>query len=183
MKMNKLWIGVVALLLVINSVTIGLLWFKNTHERMPDIKGPVNEYLSKELKLKPTQLEQYDSMRIQHYELTKKLNDENRLLRDTFFEQVKAQMLDSAKTNALAQKISSNQQMIESATLYHFRQFRSILNAHQQNRFDQVINNVLHAMARPELRVPEGRPRPGEGPPPPGADPQGPPHAGPPPGN
>lgn len=181
--MNKLWIGVVALLLVINSVAIVLLWFKNTHERMPKIIEPVNEYLSKELKLKPKQLKQYDSMRIQHHELTQKLIDESRLMRDTFFAQIKAPMLDSAKINALAQKISGNQQLIESATLYHFRQFRSILNADQQNRFDQVIDNVLHAMERPEPHRPEGPPRPGERAPSLGADPLGPPHAGLPPGN
>jgi Spy/CpxP family protein refolding chaperone len=177
MKMNKFWIVVVLLFLGINSAALGFLWFRTFNLKKTEIHGPVNEFLAKELKLSPSQVKQYDTMRIQHHELTRKLNDENHLLRDSFFSQIKLPALDTVKAKTMAQKISNNQQLIETATLYHFHQFRSILNPAQQTRFDELIIDVLHSMGGPEQRAPgpDGRGRPdgpgqGEGPPSPGPD-------------
>ena len=185
--MNKFWVGVVVLFLLINSVALGLLWFHAFDRNGTAIKGPVNEFLAKELQLTPVQIKQFDVMRAQHHETTQKLTDENRLLRDTFFAQIKTTKIDTAKEYILAEKISANQQMIEKTTLYHFHQFRSILTPSQQTRFDEVIDDVLHQIANQGHRPPGpgGRPRPnepgpGQGPPPPppGAGEQGPPPGG-----
>jgi len=141
------------------------------------------EFLTRELNLTPQQQEQYAAMRQKHFELTRRINEQNHALRDSLFNQVKSTKATPTEINQLLKQISANQQQIDSATFYHFRDVRAILTPQQQNKFDQILNDVLHRMANPGPRGPgPGRDGPDSrpGPPPPGPDGQGPPPGGPP---
>ncbi len=194
MKSYKVVISVVIVLVLINCILLGTLWFKQ--ENLRGRGGPpqaANEYLSKELKLTAAQETAYTAMRKQHFEFTRKLNEESHLLHDSIFENIKTPVLNAATTNALEKKISTIQLMLDTATLNHFRRFRAILNTGQQEKFDHIIKNALHMMGGPPQRgrrsgPPDGtqppqrrgdRPGPPDGMPPPGG--QGPPPDGPPP--
>ncbi|MES2379251.1 MAG: hypothetical protein V4553_21850 [Bacteroidota bacterium] len=192
MKSYRIFIIVVVVLIFTNCIVLGALWFQQNKLHGPD--GPpraVNAYLIKELGLTAGQQKTYASMVKAHFEFTRKLNQENRRLRDEFFENIKSPVLDTAAANATEKKIGAIQMMLDTATLNHFRQFRTILNVTQQDKFDHIIKNALHMMGGPPQgrpgmrRGPNGMPPPpdGQGPPPYG---QGPPPDGqgpPPPGN
>jgi Spy/CpxP family protein refolding chaperone len=204
MKNFKFLIIIVIVLVIINCVLLGSLWFTKYHMDGPPMVGPperANEYLIRELKLTPAQVKQYDAMRKQHFETTRKLNNQNRLLRDEFFKNIQTPVLNKVAVNSLQKKISSNIITLDTTTLFHFRKLRTILTADQQQKFDKVIQNALHMMGGPPqgggpggpprdgMRPPEGPPgkngmhpsrghRPGMHPPPPrpdGSRPDGPP--------
>jgi Spy/CpxP family protein refolding chaperone len=186
MKSYKIFIVVVVVLILVNCIVLGAFWYQQNKQHGQD--GPpraVNAYLIKQLSLTDNQQKMYAGMVKAHFEFTRKLNRENRQLRDEFFENIKSPVLDTAAANATERKIGSIQMMLDTATLNHFRQFRKILTATQQDKFDHIIQNALHMMGGPPQgrpgmhQGPDGMPPPpdGQGPPPDG---QGPP---PPPGN
>ncbi len=164
MKSYRIFIVVVIVLIVINCIILGEFWYKQDNFRGHRGEGPppaVNEYLTKELKLTTAQQKQYDDMRKQHMQQTRKLNDENRVLHDSLFDNIKTPVLNTVVTNALEKKIGTVQQSLDTATLNHFRKFRAILSPSQQTRFDSIIKTALHMMGGPQRGG--GRPAPPDG--------------------
>jgi len=164
-----------------NCGLVGVLWFNHYHrntqvhaQRPP--QGQAFEYLTRELRLTPDQEKRYDTLRQQHVSFTQQTSADQRIARDTFFELVKQSPLDKPRVSALTKLISADQQKLDSATFYHFRSFRAILNSTQQARFDSIFQNVLHMMSQPRR---QGAPGAGPGGPPPnGGSMQGPPPNG-----
>jgi Spy/CpxP family protein refolding chaperone len=197
MKIYKFWLAIVIILLIVNSVVLVTIWLhknptENDHQNMEP-----KDVLIKTLSLTQKQQDLFTVMRNKHHELTSKLNDENHILRDSLFDNIKKPIIDTLLINSLSKRISDNETLIEKATLYHFRQLRGILTAEQQSKFDKVIQDVLRMMGRPGPmdgqhkgdgppdRFPPGRDgrRDHHGPPPDGMPPpdQNGPHDGPPP--
>lgn len=196
MKNFKFLIIIVILLVIINCVLLGSLWFTKYHMAGPPMGPPerANDYLIRELKMTPAQVKQYDAMRKQHFETTRKLNDQNRLLRDEFFENIQTPVLNKASVDSLQKQISANSITLDTTTLYHFRKLRTILTDDQKTKFDKIVKNALHMMGGPpqggggpggppnHMRPPDGPPgengmhpprrhRPGMHPPPGGGPP------------
>jgi hypothetical protein len=156
MKSFKTLVVIVAILIVANCVLMGMLWYNNYHRnnnktvRPPvQIKGPAFEYLSRELKLTPGQVKKYEALRKQHQELTQKVSGEQRMMRDSFFDNLKKPDSKPAEVELLEKRILIAQNKLDTATYYHFRRLRGILNPGQQQKFDTIINHVLHMMAQP----------------------------------
>jgi len=184
MKNFKVLVVIVTLLIATNCVLIGLLWYNNYSKAKPpaDIRGgQAAAYLTRELKLTPQQLAKYQGMVTTHREFTQQVNMGLRARRDSFFDQLKNPSLNKNEIDALEQRILNDQRRLDSATFYHFRGFRAILLPAQQSKFDEVINHVLHMMARPQGGRPGGPQAQGqrfEGPPPMDGQRQGPPPNG-----
>jgi Spy/CpxP family protein refolding chaperone len=164
MKKFNVLIAVVALLITVNCVLIGWLWYNNYHKQKPMPGGQAFEYLTRELKLTPNQVARYKVMREAHMQLTRAVNEDMRTYRDSFFDNINAAAVNPAHIKALEKHITDDQAKLDSATFYHFRQFRAILQPAQQSKFDDVFKNVLHMMAQPHGGPPGGRPgMPGPG--------------------
>jgi Spy/CpxP family protein refolding chaperone len=183
MKSYKIFIIAVTILILLNCALLGAFWYTRLKREQNGLPRAAYEYLSKELQLTPDQQKQYDVMRGEHFELTRKLNERNRGLRDAYFENIKTPVLDTAAAYTAEQHIITIQVSLDSATLTHFRKVRAILNTRQQTKFDQIIKNALHMMGSPprpgpgnghgpnDMPPPNGMPPPpeeGHGPPPPG---------------
>src|ERR1700712_2605528 len=100
MKSYKILIVVVVVLILINCALLAAFWFKR--DNWASHGGPQqrsNEYLSKELKLTPAQEKAYAEMSKQHFDFTHKLNEDNHMLRDSFFENIKTTTLNTAATD------------------------------------------------------------------------------------
>lgn len=151
MKNSKTLVIVVIALIAANCILMCTLWYKNYgHTTMtPPPAGSAFEYLSKELRLTPAQAKQYSALRNQHFNFSSKVNNELRLERDSFFDNLSNPSANPAQINQLEARILVHQQMLDTATFYHFRKLRTILTLGQQEKFDEVIQNVLHMMGGP----------------------------------
>lgn len=182
MKNYKTLVIVVIALIAANCTLMCALWYKNySRKTLPPPAGSAFEYLSEELRLTPAQVKQYSALRNDHFNFTSKVNNEMRLERDSFFDNLSAPSVNTAQVNQLEARILTHQQMLDTATFYHFRKLRAILTPAQQEKFNGVMQNALHMMAGPH--GPPGQ-RPGgpqAGPPP--AEVQDGPPQGPPPGH
>ncbi|MBS1511980.1 MAG: periplasmic heavy metal sensor [Bacteroidetes bacterium] len=185
---NNRWLSIITLLLLtLNIVTLGYLWtHKNggTPPPPPPVagqQGQVFEFVTQELQLDSAQKESYKKLRDQHHAGQQPLQDSIKKAKDDFFELLKQQPVSDAAVKEAASKVSAAEEQLALFTFHHFQQLRAICTPVQQQKFDSIIQDVLHRFA--PVRRP-GPPPPGmrDGklpPPPEGGD--GPPKDGPPP--
>jgi Spy/CpxP family protein refolding chaperone len=174
MKNTKILATIVIVLVAANCTLLVILWRQHFGGRPHDLPAPAYQFLVRELKLDQQQQVQYAALRRQHFEVTSLINDQNRILHDSLFRMVKDRDLNKNTVSVLQQKIAINQQRLDSATFYHFRQVRAILTAQQQLKFDEVLQDVLHIIGNPaSLPGRPGLPPGGQGPPPGPAGQQG----------
>jgi len=178
MKSNKILVAIVVILILLNCGLLSFLWLNVYHvKKRPPIQGPAFEFLSRELQLTSAQKAQYEKMRDAHRQLVDSLNTQSRMLHDSLFSGLKNPALKPAITSALTKRIADISAKVDTSTFYHFQRFRAILTTTQQEKFDNVIQDVLHGMGGPSQGPPgQGGPQgmspgpPQEGPPTNGKD-------------
>ena len=161
---KKLIIQIIVIVLVfVNTLVLGILWWKqsNVKEQLP--AGPPNNYIVKELSLSKEQVAQFEELRKEHFTAMQVIRTETRALKEALFENVSTPDVDSNAVNILLTQIGKMEMDKERLTLLHFRKVRTILTPFQQEKFDSIINNVIRMMGRPagqgmRERPVEGRP-------------------------
>ena len=162
---------IILLLLTANIVTLTLLWINKGpgKERReipppPGGGGPVFEFVSDELKLDSAQREAYRKLRDEHQAGQKPLQDSIRKAKDAFFSLLQQANAPDSLIQAGMKRTSEAEQKLEILTFRHFQKLRALCRPDQQQKFDKIIEDVLHRMAQP--RGPGGPPRGQQGPPP-----------------
>ncbi|MGF2412399.1 MAG: periplasmic heavy metal sensor [Ferruginibacter sp.] len=176
---NNRWITLmILLLLTANIVTLVLLWTHKSNSNIlpgqPAAPVQVFEFVTKELQLDAAQQQVYKTLREEHQQGQRPLQDSIRKAKDNFFTLLQQPAANDTAVQLLSSKVAAAEQQLEIFTFRHFQKLRAICNGNQQKMFDSIIKNVLQQMA------PGRRP----GPPPPGmehGDRMPPPHEGPPP--
>jgi hypothetical protein len=165
---NKRFFAIaIVLLLAANIATLILLW---THSRKgtPDNPGPrgeqVFEFVTKELGLDSVQQKAYAALRTEHQQGSKALQDSIRIAKDVFFGSLKDSSVSDATIMSQGQKVADAEERLEMLTFRHFQKLRTLCRPDQQQKFDKIIEDVLHRIAQP--RGPGRPPRGQQGPPP-----------------
>lgn len=178
--LNNRWLAAFSLLLLCaNIVTLVLLWRhhmpgrRDDERQPPPPQGQVFEFVNEQLKLDSTQREAYAKLRDAHRMAQQAIQDSIHQLKDAFFALLQQPAVNDTAVEAAAKKISVQEQQMELLTFRHFQKLRAICNKEQQQKFDQIIKDVLQRMAPPRNRMgppPPGGPgdeHPGRRPPPP----------------
>lgn len=176
---NKLLTWLVVLLLIANAATIAMFWL-NKKQKPPQPKGQPNEFLVKELKLDTAQQQQLEVLVKEHRRQAEELRAKIRGAKDSLFALVKDPAATDSTKQALAAVASRYTEQIDVLTLNHFQKIRAICRPDQQERFDEIIQDVIRMMGQPRPPMGPGGPggpgRPGgPGGPPPGDMPPPPP--------
>jgi hypothetical protein len=163
MKNSKTLIILVIALIAFNCAVLVLFWIKLypnklEQQQRPRIQGPAFEYLTQQLHLTKGQQRQYEKMREAHRDLADSLNEQSRMLRDSFFAKLKDTTAKPADVNTLGRRIAANTFRLDTATFFHFKRFRKILNPTQQQKFDDIIQDVLRMGSMPRSNGPGGAP-------------------------
>lgn len=167
------WKWMVILLAALNVVLIVFILARKDQERMPAMQrgeGPAKMIIA-ELKFNETQVKEFEKLKHKHHSSVLEIQEKGKKLRDDFFELLKQENPDSVLISQKSDSISANQKQIELVTFYHFKEVRKLCNVEQKRRFDEIIKDILHTMARPHRRGPP--PNGHDGPPP---EHEGPPH-------
>lgn len=182
-KNKILWL-VILLLLAANTVTLVLFW--TGRKQQPIQQGPapqlLAEFLTKELQLDSGQQQQYRQLIQAHRSAAAPLRQRITDLKDSLFVLLKlGNPSDIAKADATA-KIAATTQQLERLHIDHFQQVRAICTPPQQQKFDNLLHDIVRRLSMPPPGGPgrNGRPPmgppPGQGPkdgPPPGEGPPG----------
>jgi Spy/CpxP family protein refolding chaperone len=121
----------------------------------------------KELKLDAKQQEQFEALVKEHRQAAERLREKTKQAKEQLFDLLKQPAASDSIKQAAAKAVSVTTEELDLLTLNHFQKVRAICNAEQQQKFDDIINDVVRMM---------GQPRPPMGP---GNHPQGPPPGGP----
>ena len=153
------WLSVIGIIIIAaNITTIALLWGRKKYENPQriEIKGPVFDYLTKELQLDSVQQEAYRKLRAEHQKGQAALQDNIRTTKDAFFALLKKADVTEAELVEKSKAAAAADEQFDLYTFKHFQKVRAICTPVQQQKFDSVIQDVLRRMA----------PKQGGGPPP-----------------
>jgi len=149
-----MWVNIlIVFFLIVNAVILTLLWINRasvTHpvksENLP-AKGPVFEFIIRELNLNKAQQDAYFQLRKAHQDELRPLLDSLDKVRKIFFDLLKDSTADQAKQEAQSAVSMRLHQQVELVNFRHFKQLRSICTNDQQQKFDAIIEEVLKRFA------------------------------------
>lgn len=154
---NKILVWLVIVLIIANAGTLTFLWLSR-----PDTRESPAAFLSKELSFTQEQKNQYEAMVKEHRDSIRFLRAELKHAKEEMYLLLKDKSSNDSIGHTAVKKLSAITEQMEIITLDHFRKVRSICSSVQQEKFDQVISQMLQMMSSQRL-------------PPPGREQQGPP--------
>jgi hypothetical protein len=149
----KLLAGTTILLIVMNIIIVGFIWFGRTAP-LPGRARPGaerSEIIIRELKLNDTQRTQFEKLRDEHRHIMMTVNEKDRHTHEALFDLIKTGQDSTAASDSLIHEIAANRMLIEHATAHHLAQVRRICTPEQQKIFDDIIITLFK-------RGPEGPP-------------------------
>lgn len=138
-----------AILVVLNLALLGTLWWQNTNSpRKSEAVVKTRKYknkpsiFEKELKLSEEQNKQFNMLRLQHFQKTlPALVAISGLKRQLIQESVKNEP-DTLVIKALAQRIGSQQALIEYRLAWHFNELSKVCTPEQRDSLQSVLEKV-----------------------------------------
>ena len=172
---NKVLYIVLAILVLLNLVSIGSMWFMRFCGRPPMIERHMEHgmqppgmehpggqqeqmgmhhhmdgkmFLAEELKFTPEQTEKFNKLRDDHFTASKKTIDEMHKSMDDMMDLIKTGGND-AKAEELATQISAKQKELQLMAFRHFKSIRELCDDKQKEKFDTVLKDIVKMMAPP----------------------------------
>jgi hypothetical protein len=134
---------VIVVLVVVNVVTLGFMFFRGSGGfPLPGGHPPVASFLIHELKLDKKQVKAYSKMHQDHHRNKNAYQRQLAIAREVFF-----RGLSTGDTSNIA-GVTAVQRQMEWNTFRHFRELRALCRPDQQQRFDKVIQEALRRMSR-----------------------------------
>lgn len=140
-KIKFLYFIIIALLLM-NGGTIAFMFLHHP----PNPQQEVARWLTEKLNLTKEQQKQYEVLREEHRNNMDVIHAQDRNLHDRYFDLLKGESIDSVLVSQLADSIALSRKQTELTTFYDFKKIRSICNAGQQKKFDEIIGEALKMM-------------------------------------
>lgn len=133
MRNNKVLIGVIIILVILNVISLSFIWRGGNHH--DDHRPPkVEKYLGKRLHLNEEQVTFFKKSRKEHFVKKGDLMAEIASLRSQLAQQIEKEASDS-----LLNLIASNYKELEMLNHEHFRRLRSICDDEQKLKFDSLL--------------------------------------------
>jgi periplasmic protein CpxP/Spy len=162
---NRLFTWLLGLLLLANAATLVFFWVDRGR---PD-NGPkagAAGFLIEQLNFNEQQQQQFEVLAKEHRLKAQELRPKIRAAKEAMFGLVKQQGVSDSVKQAAAEKASLYMKELDLYTLDHFEKVRAICDPRQQEKFDEILNQLTMVIAnqRPpgdRGRGPKGAP-PGE---------------------
>jgi periplasmic protein CpxP/Spy len=165
---NKVLYIVLAVLVLLNVVSLGSMWFMKCRDRIPPPFAPGMQqpfergmhqhhpgmqpfmdgrmFLAEELNFTPEQKDKFTKLRDEHFTSSRKLIEDMHKSMDDMMELVKTKDGD-AKAEEYAAKTSAIQKELQLSAYKHFKSIREICDDKQKEKFDSIIKDVTKMMA------------------------------------
>lgn len=184
---NKLITYLVILLLVANSIAMGMYWWQQYSSsplatNAKDNQG-ASSFLKEKLGFDSTQLQAFEALQQSHRQAIRAVKDSMHLAKDQFFNLLEKDTVTEQELVNGAALAANKQIQLDRITFDFFKSVQALCRPDQKIIFREIIQEALRIMGRP-APPPGGRgPRgqgPNDGPPKDGPPRDGPPHDGPP---
>lgn len=148
---NRLLSIVTLALLVVNIFTLVLLWKHKNIEppHMGNNQLPPQqlfEFVTKELGLNDSQQNAYKLLREEHQKGQKKLQENIKMAKDSFFALLKNNFVSDTLLSKENDKVAKAIAEIDLYNFKHFQQVRAICTAEQKVKFDAILKEIFNRM-------------------------------------
>lgn len=154
---QKWLLVLVGILLVTNIITISYLW---STKKSKDDKGQerprMGTFIVKQMKFNSAQEAAYWTMRDTMLEKQRPIWDSIRSAKKKYFDLVNQPGVSDSLLYARANEVMDYQKRLDSITLRHFQQVRTLVPADQVQKFDTVIQEIVNRMT-PQRRPNDGK--------------------------
>ncbi|MFC2157749.1 Spy/CpxP family protein refolding chaperone [Acidobacteriota bacterium] len=161
----------IVILVILNMIALGTIYFSRIQRPRPmhppeEGQGPesIHFFLKQELNLSEGQMDQFKRMGDEHRRQTQPLQDRIHRLKKDMMGEMFSPTLGEEEMDRIAEEIGRLEAQIQKALFSHFKDFASICDTEQRQKFEVLINDVLD-LSRPP--APEGPPGPDRKRPPP----------------
>lgn len=159
---NKPIKWLIGILLVVNILTITIIWILVMRDKQPPPFGFAGkppgggELLQKELNLSDEQKKQFEDARKENFAQSDVLFKELNEVRTKYFGELQNEKTDTALVNSLLKRISAIQIELEKLRFEHFRYLLSICTAEQKEKFKPILKEIL--VGKPPRELDNGKP-------------------------
>ncbi len=150
MDNKKLYITVIIVLLLINAVTVTLLWIKFftapdfKREERHHIKGKPgirldSEFISEALNFSPEQQKTYEEIEKRHFDYARPLFDSIFVWKKYLLDRSIDGGLSPEEVAAVTNKIGNTQALLEKDLYQHFSEIKNICSNEQKEKFKDLV--------------------------------------------
>jgi hypothetical protein len=138
MKKNKILIGIIIVLVVLNITSLSFLWLGRGGQEHDNKPPKIERFLGRRLQLTDKQIQAFRGERKNHFSTSESLIASLTKARI-------ALTLNSESTikDSLLQVVVSKNEQLEALNLEHFQKLRSICNDQQKIKFDSLMVEML----------------------------------------
>ena len=139
----KILIATVVLLVLINIVTVLMLWRTNFREpRRPFHKGP-EMIIAEKLNFDEQQKHQLEDLLKDHFKEIRPLERQARRQRGYLMESLSGDP-EQTSVDSLVQEIGNTHELIATKSYQHFQHIRALCTPEQQLAFDSLTSDLRH---------------------------------------
>ena len=139
---NKIFIIVIALLLVANIVTLSLL-LTNKKTDNDDRRNSMRNYLKKEIGFSDAQLNAFDTVKSNNRAAVKPMYEEMRNQKRTNLQTIGSQSFNDSSINAATEYAATQQKLLEMTMLNHLKEIRNLCTPQQRAVFDTGFYKMM----------------------------------------
>jgi hypothetical protein len=149
-KKNRLLIVIVAVLVILNLVTVSsILFLHKTPD--PGLKGrrgsgAVTAFIERELEFSPEQKIQYLQLREEFLKKAGNILKEQHERKRSFFDLLKDKSNSQTEIRQKATEVGEDEIDLTMALFEHFQAVRALCTPTQQQKFDTILDQVLRMM-------------------------------------
>ena len=151
----KLLTGTTVLLILLNVVIVGFMWF-GPHPPRPDRPGGPGALIIDKLKFDDNQRKQFEELKDEHQKSIRAINDRDHKVHQALFDLIRNGQDSTSASDSLINEIAQNKKQIEAATFHHLVQLRKVCTPDQQKQFDGFVLDLFEHRQGPP--PPGGRP-------------------------
>lgn len=144
---NKTLILIIAILLIANIATVGLLLFGKNNAGMSDKddrKNAMRNYLKDSLHFSDLQLVQFDSIKSRHREQVKKMFDVIRTDKNVILKKLGNEGFPDSSLAGAAEAAAAQQKIVELQMLKHLKEVRTLCTPEQLHSFDSSFYKIMN---------------------------------------
>ncbi|MBK8609590.1 MAG: hypothetical protein IPL84_06510 [Chitinophagaceae bacterium] len=144
---TKLLVTIIGILLVANIAQVSFFLMKKDggkHEKRPDRRAVIANFLKTEIGFDTGQLQQYDSISLQHKENMKMIFDSSRSVKDKQFKELTTANFSDSVMNHIADRSAATQRSMELRMFNHLKNVRLLCKPEQLPTFDSLFVKMLN---------------------------------------
>lgn len=139
---NKNWLWVIGGLLLLNITLLGFIWVKKPNHEPPP-------FLEEKLNLTEDQKEQFERLKAEHMDGMKELESDINRLRDKLYEDFSDEKLSDSEVKKISQELGELRAKGDFLTYQHFQDVLAICNSDQQEKFGELVTEIVRGMNGP----------------------------------